>query len=210
MVLALLVFGAATVAAADSPGPREDPAPTEGPVVESRSESARASRFALTAAYYGETVTHTGLAVGFEYYAWEGPVYKLIVASKTGFYLHPRSHGAYFLDAELGHRGTARFGLFGEVFTTVGYYHTWPYGDVYEEASGGGVERKPNAGNPHVKFGGALGFGWDLSKNHVAPASLFARLELFAEHPFNTEIAMHAALIVGVIWRFGQEPGAGR
>ncbi len=163
-----------------------------------------ASRFALSGTYYGETITHPGVAIGGEFYAFERPRYKLIAAAKVGTYLHPRSHGAAFLDGELGHRVTARFGLYGDLFMGVGYFHTWPWGDVYVRAPDGGVEKKLNLGHPHVKFGGALGLGWDLSKNTDVPLSVFARLEMFGEFPFNTGIAAHGALMTGVIWRFGQ------
>lgn len=185
------------LAASLSPTPDQAPAePPAGPSV--------ASKLALSGAYYGETITHPGVAVGMEYYAFESRRYKLIVAPKVGIYLHHRTHGAAFVDAELGHRVTAKFGLYGDLFTGIGYMHTWPWGDVYGRAADGSVEKQFNAGSPHVKFGGGLGLGWDLSKNGVAPISIFARLEMFGEAPFNTGIAVHGALMCGVIWRFGR------
>lgn len=185
---------------ADAPAPTAEVEASGAP-----SKPSVASRFAVTAAYYGETITHPGVALGGEFYAFERPRYKLIAASKAGMYLHPHSHGAAFLDAELGQRVTAIYGLYGDLFTGVGYMHSWPWGDIYERAADGGVQRKRNLGHARVKFGGGLGLGWDLSKNSVAPLSVFLRLDLFGEAPFNKGIALHGALMAGVIWRFGQD-----
>ena len=179
--------------------------PTPGPAApEPTIQPRAASKFALSVAYYGETIARPGAAIGMEFYAYERPRYKLIVAPKVGTYLHPHSHGAAFLDAEFGHRVTARFGLLADLFTGVGYLHTWPWGDVYGRTADGGVAEQFNAGHPHVKFGGGLGLGWDLGKNGVAPISVFARLEMFGEFPFNTGVAAHGALMSGVIWRFAR------
>lgn len=199
--LAVLLFSASPSTTADSTTPPADPSPST-PARETKPPIS--SRFALTGAYYGETITHPGVAIGSEFYLWENRVYKLIAASKLGVYLHPRSHTAAFLDAELGHRVTARFGLYADVFTGVGYIHTRPWGDIYGRAADGGVEKQFNPGHPHVRFNAALGLGWDLSKNGKAPISVFTRLEVFGEYPFNTTVALHGALMGGVIWRFGK------
>lgn len=162
------------------------------------------SRLGVTGAYFGETITHPGVVGGVEFYAWENRWYKLIPASNVGFYLHPHSHGAAFVDLELGHRVTTRFGLYFDLFTGLGYLHSWPYGDIYRRNEAGAVERKPNLGHPKLMVDGALGLGWDFSKNDLLPISAFARVVMFGEYPFNTRVALHGALMAGVTWRLGQ------
>ncbi|MBV1861621.1 MAG: hypothetical protein KUG77_24595 [Nannocystaceae bacterium] len=188
---------------------------SEPPHRESESEAAVrdttvAGRFGLTVAYFGETITHPGLAVAGEAYLVENRWYKLIAAPQVGFYMHPHSHGAAFLELGLGNRATTRVGFYADIFLGAGYLHTWPWGDVYRRDRSGEVRRVRSPGFPHVKFDGAWGVGWDFSKNDLAPVSVFARWVMFGEYPFNTVTALHGAMMVGATWRFGQRAGDAR
>ena len=66
-------------------------------------------KYALNAAYFGETITHPGLTVGLEYTLLEGRKRSLISSVNLGGYTHPRHHRALFLNLEGGLRRTIFF-----------------------------------------------------------------------------------------------------
>ena len=153
---------------------------------------------ALTLGYFGETITHPGATSGVEYYILENSWYRLFLGGNLGGYVHIRNHIGLFVDAEIGNRFTAPFGLFGEILTGVGYLHTWPQGIIFERDADGGIREANNLGYPHLMPTLSLGFGWDFSRNDLPPVAYFIRLNAFGEYPFNGYLLPHVALQTGI------------
>ena len=159
---------------------------------------------ALTANYFGETVLHGGATVGAEAYLMERGSYKMILAPNIGWYLHPRNHHGAFVDLQWGGRLTADFGLFGDAFLGLGYFHRFPDGDIYQVEEDGTLDGQANTGNPNLMGSAYLGVGWDLEKNGVAPLNLHLRFGGFGEWPFTaTDVILpHFVTQAGLAYKF--------
>ncbi len=158
------------------------------------------SKYALTAAYFGETITHPGFNLGMEYILWEKRKLKLISSANMGWYTHPRHHRALFLNLEGGCRATASYGLYTDLFVGIGYDHSWVNGDVYVANGADNVKIIWDAGRPHLMMNASLGLGWDFSKKTASDIKAFLRLKPMLIYPVNHNMLMQGALMVGAIW----------
>jgi hypothetical protein len=154
--------------------------------------------------YYGELATHPGIAVGAQFRLVDAGWYELTAGPVLGFYFHPRNNVSLFLDADLENRFVLPSGLYFTVGANAGYLHSWLAGDgVYSRGDDGSVDEVRDWGRPYAKTGGSLGLGWDLSRTGAAPLSIFARLDVFAQYPFNDSILPHAAVLAGAAYQTG-------
>jgi hypothetical protein len=149
-------------------------------------------RLTFTAAYFGETIFHPGLMAGVEYRLVEDDWGTLFVTGNLGSYVHVRNHVGVFLDSEFGYRFTYASGYELEALAGIGYLHTFLDAPVYEVDDAGHVERVFDAGRPHFMPTLSLGTAWQFE--HVAP---FLRLQTFGQYPFNHELLLHFALLLG-------------
>ena len=170
---------------------------------ESKSPLATAETpFAVTASYFGETITHPGATIGVEYYARETWAYKLVLSSNLGWYRHRRNHQAALLDVEVGGRMTSRLGFYGETSVGLGYFHRFADATVYEVDGSGRVSESERLGSPALMGLASFGVGWDFRRNYLPPISVNLRAGVFGEYPYNQYILAHFFLRAGIAYRF--------
>ena len=158
-------------------------------------------KYALTAAYFGETITHPGLTVGLEYTFWEGRKINLVSSVNLGGYIHPRHHKAMFLELQGGLRRISSYGLYFDFLIGAGYFHTWADGDVYVANDQGDVEEISNVGRPHLMTNLALGIGWDFYKKGSLPLKLFLHVKPLFIYPVNQNLLIQGAIVAGGTWQ---------
>jgi hypothetical protein len=157
-------------------------------------------KYAITVAYYGETVTHPGLNLGVEYSLWAKKKIRLISSANIGWYTHPRHHRAAFFNVETGIRSTTSFGLYSDFFFGVGYNHSWVNGDVYVSDGEDDVKIIKDKGHARLMLNGSLGLGWNFLKNNRQPLNVFVRVKPLFIFSVNNNMLIQAALMTGVIW----------
>ena len=201
LVLATTVLGSPVVDAQEDAGAKTELASAQASAADQTHEAS--TKFAVTAAYYGELITHPGFSIGMEYYFFENRWFAAFVSPQVGWYIHPRNHQALFIEGNIGTRFTARFGLFGEVLGGLGYFQRWTHGGrVYSQDSDGSISSRFAAGSAKLKVNGRLGLGWDFARNNLLPIAAFIRFGVFGEYPYNNYMLLHASFEAGVIYRF--------
>jgi hypothetical protein len=162
------------------------------------------SRFLLS--YFGETITHSGLNMGFEYYPFQSKKYQMILASNLGGYVHIRNNTSLFIREQWGQRINFYCGVFIDEFIGLGYLHQFTHGgDSYEVLPNGAVVETPNSGSPMIMPSVALGTGYDFSKKTKWNIICFLRPELFWNAPFNGYYLTHFAINTGIIFKPGKK-----
>ena len=166
--------------------------------------SARADAPAVSLGFFGETLLHPGLRGGAELALVERGRHRLGAGGNVGGYLHEGNHYGLLVDAEGGYRYTFDGGFFGEARAGAGYLRTFLDGDVFERRADGGGERVPLAGQNGLAITQALGAGYDLSRRHGTPLSVFFRLGAFEQYPFNDGFLVHLTSQLGISWQLGR------
>jgi len=160
----------------------------------------------LTLSYFGETITHNGLNLGFEYYPFQSKKYQMILASNIGGYVHIRNNTSLFIREQWGQRITFDWGIFIDEFIGLGYLHQFTHGgDNYEVLSNGAIVKTPNNGSPMIMPSVAIGTGYDFSKKTKWNIIYFLRPELFWKAPFNGYYLTHFALNTGFIFKLSKK-----
>ena len=165
----------------------------------SQQEPTASHRYALTAAYLGETITHPGATVGLEKYLLRKRQYKLFVGTNLGGYVHQRNHKALFATLQFGQRITFRSGWFVDQSIGVGYLITFLDGEVYTVNPTGSVEQMANTGRSHLMPSVSVGVGYDFTNKDIAKLQLFLRPQAFWQLPFNHYALLHIGLQAGII-----------
>ena len=201
LVLSIIISGSPVVDAQEDAEAKTESASAQAPAANPTHETS--TKFAVTAAYYGEMITHPGFSIGMEYYFFENKWFAAFVSPQVGWYIHPRNHYALFLEGNIGTRFTARFGLFGELLGGLGYLQRWTHGGrVYSRDSDGSISSSFAAGSATLKVNGRFGFGWDFARNNLLPMVAFVRVGVFGEYPYNNYMLLHGSFEAGVIYRF--------
>jgi hypothetical protein len=171
-------------------------------VVQAQTTPDTPARYAFTAGYFGEVVTHPGAVIGVERYLFTNQKFRFILAGNLGGYVHPRNHSAMFVNVQSGQRITFRSGLFLDQFLGLGYLHTFLHdGDLYQADVFGNIQKTPNTGRPHVMPSVSVGTGWDLSKGHTGQLLVYVRPQVFWQFPFNNYALVHFALQTGITFQ---------
>lgn len=156
--------------------------------------------------YFGETITHTGINLGLEYYPFQSERYQMILAPNLGGYVHIRNNTSLFLRVQWGQRVNFDSGLFLEQFMGLGYLHQFTHGGQnYEVLPNGAVLEVSNSGRPMFMPCVALGTGYDFSKKTRFNLTYFIRPEFFWKGPFNGYYLTHIALNTGVLFHFNNQ-----
>lgn len=164
------------------------------------------SKTKLTLSYFGETITHTGLNMGIEYYPFQSKKYQMILASNIGGYVHIRNNTSLFIREQWGQRISFDCGVFIDEFIGLGYLHQFTHGgDNYEVLPNGAVVKTPNSGSPMIMPSVAIGTGYDFSKKTKWNIIYFLRPELFWKAPFNGYYLTHLALNTGFIFKINKK-----
>ena len=156
--------------------------------------------FNLKIGYYGETITHSGLALGFEYIPISHQNYQMVFGLDLGGYIHRRNNTSAFIRGKWGQRITVKNGFFVDHFLGLGYLHQFVHGGaLFEVLPNGAVVATPDEGQSRFMPSLSLGIGYDFSKNTNADLSFYLSPELFWKAPFNGYYLTHFALNTGLI-----------
>ncbi len=160
----------------------------------------------VTLSYFGETITHPGLNIGFEYYHFQSKTHQMILATNIGGYIHIRNNSSFFIRGQWGQRITFNCGVFIDEFMGLGYLHQFVNGGQnYEVLPNGAVVKTLNTGRPMIMPSVAIGTGYDFSKKTKCNVVYFLRPELFWKAPFNGYYLTHLALNTGVIFKLNKK-----
>ena len=155
-----------------------------------------------TLSYFGETITHPGLNIGFEYYHFQSKTHQMILATNIGGYMHIRNNSSFFIRGQWGQRIMFNCGVFIDEFMGLGYLHQFVNGGQnYEVLPNGAVVKTLNTGRPMIMPSVAIGTGYDFSKKSKCNVVYFLRPELFWKAPFNGYYLTHLALNTGIIFK---------
>lgn len=157
----------------------------------------------LRVAYFGETVTHYGLKVAYEY-----PIISRIKSSNTArkeflitpglaVYNHPHNHVGIIFSPELAYQRTGRRGGVFEVSLSNSYLRYFLAGQTFEVGENGEFQRVKMAGRGAYLPTVSVGYGRDLSVRHHRSLAWYARLNLIQQRPYNAS----------ELYRFGIECG---
>ena len=154
--------------------------------------------FSAGVSYFGEMITHPGFSVNLEYELHAKGSYQLILAGRTGWYVHIRNHKAIFLEPGLVNRLTAPSGFFADALLGIGYFLRSPDGIVYGLDDAGNVGAVGSTWHSRLSLGAYLGIGWDFGKKGTIPLSLFIRAGALGEYPYKGYLLPHAVLESGI------------
>lgn len=171
-----------------------------------KAQTAGVPKIKYTIAYFGETVTHLGLNLGFEYYPYQSNTHQIILASNIGGYKHIRNNTSIFIREQWGQRIHFKNGLFIDQFLGLGYLHQFTHGGSnYIVQPNGAVIKSPNTGQPKFMPSIAVGTGYSFQNKTHSSTSIFIRPELFWKAPFNGYYLTHFALNAGIIFQIGKK-----
>jgi hypothetical protein len=163
-----------------------------------------ASAQQLRVAYFGETVTHYGLKVAYEY-----PIISRIKASNSArkeflftpglaIYNHPDNHVGVILSPELAYQRTGRRGGTFEVGISNSYFRYFLAGKTFEVDENGGFRRVKMAGRGAYIPTVSVGFGRDLSIRKNRSLAWYAKLNLMQQRPYNASTLMRFGIECGI------------
>jgi hypothetical protein len=163
------------------------------------SMAARAqTRLNLGGGYFGQTVTHPGLVLGFELEHSYSERASLPIRFDLGAYVHPRSHYGLFLDANVGFRQYFNSGFFVEEGIGAGIFQSWLHSDqVYEVDDTGAVTETSRINPPDFMPSLTLGLGYNLTRDSEKRNLIWLRPKLYWQVPHKTTATYNFALQVG-------------
>lgn len=172
----------------------------------SYSQEIKKPKLMYSIGYYGETITHTGINFGIEYYPFQNDKFQMILATNVGGYVHKRNNSSLFIREQWGQRVTFKNGIFIDEFLGVGYLHHFTHGgEIYEVLPNGAVISSPNNGRSMIMPSVAIGTGYDFSKKTKTNLIFYIRPELFWKAPFNGYYLTHLALNTGFILKLNNK-----
>lgn len=141
-------------------------------------------------------------AIGTEVRVLRRRVYDLHIGLAVGGFHHARFARGGFVDATIGQRWTAPFGLFGEFDVVAGGQATAIPVRIHRVGDDGRLQPSRAPVRPAARVGLGLGLGFDLGRVCSAPVRLFVRYRQLAWTPFmlgNGLPAMGIASLTGGI-----------
>ena len=158
----------------------------------------------LRLSYFGDLITHPGVAVEFSLPFVSGPVGSAWASLKSGWYLHQRNHSGFFLGIGLGGGLTSPGGLRWEGDVNTGFFVSKPAGVVYVEDGLGGAVGEAGAARSNFMASASLGISWTPPLVKAWTPSPFLRMGGFGEYPFNGYFYVHPFVEAGLGFGVGQ------
>ena len=147
--------------------------------------------------YFGETGVYPGVVLEIEREPFHTPRFSTPFRADLGFYTHPRSHHALFLDVHQGIRRSFSNGLMVESSVGVGVMLSFMPETVYTVDDSGNVSTTSKMQNPDLMPSVTLGIGYDLNKDPVKRDLIWIRPKIFWQYPYNSLALPHLALQIG-------------
>jgi len=149
---------------------------------------------AFGAGYFGELVTYKGFVFEYEVERMQSKNIALVSRSNLGFYKHPRSHSAWFIDQHLGLRRYAGAFYF-ESAVGLGVMASRLNEPVYEVNDKGEIEESGKWLNPDFMPSVTIGMGYQFGAEQSS--ALWVRPKIFWQYPYNAIALPHLALQIG-------------
>lgn len=163
----------------------------------------------LSAAYYGDTITHPGLKLGAGVPLLERGQHLIFGAANLGYFHHERNSENLFANAEAAYRFTFSFGLYLDLALGAGYMHTFADGPIYT-VEDGAVRRAANTGHPLFMPSAGLGVGYLLGPGPKGgPLTIYIESSFFGQYPRDHLFVGRLALEVGLAWTLPAPSGEG-
>ncbi|MFD1145063.1 hypothetical protein ACFQ4C_28295 [Larkinella insperata] len=157
----------------------------------------------LRVAYFGETVTHYGLKVAYEYplisrvKMGNNARKEFLITPGLAVYHHPHNHVGVIFSPELAYQRTGPRGGVFEVSLSNSYLRYFLAGQTFEVGENGEFQRVSMAGRGAYLPTVSVGFGRDLAVRKNRSLAWYARLNLMQQRPYNAS----------QLYRFGIECG---
>jgi hypothetical protein len=148
--------------------------------------------------YFGEVVTYPGIVGEIELEKFHSPGFSTPLKLNVGFYNHPRSHNAMFIDIHEGFRRYSKSGAwYFEQSVGFGIMLSFYNEDVWHFDEEGNSAYVSNIANldymPSVTFGG----GYNFTPQKESANVLWVRPKIFWQLPYNNLALPHIAVQVG-------------
>jgi hypothetical protein len=159
----------------------------------------------LRVAYYGETITHYGLKVAWDYTLATHVKNRnearkeLVLAPGLAVYRHPHNHLGVIVSPEVFYRRTGVRGGLLEVGLAPSYFRSFLAGTTYQVTEQGEFERVVLAGRNAFLPTVFVGVGRDLRVRQNANWAWYSRLHLSQQYPYSAGSLTRFALEVGIL-----------
>jgi hypothetical protein len=147
--------------------------------------------------YFGETGVYPGAVIELERESFHSSRFSTPFRADLGFYSHPRSHHALFLDVHQGIRRSFNSGFMIESSIGVGVMLTFMPETVYMVDDAGNVSTTSKMQHPDLMPSVTLGIGYDLNRDPEKRDLIWIRPKIFWQYPYNSMALPHLALQVG-------------
>jgi hypothetical protein len=152
--------------------------------------------------YFGETGVYPGVVLELEYEKYRSEHFSTTSRANVGFYTHPRSHAALFMDIHQGLRRTLKNGIILESSVGLGVMFPYYNEEVYKLNESGEFEESSRMANPDLMPSITLGLGYDFSGNRERRRMVWVRPKIFWQYPYNTLASPHISLQIGYTHTF--------
>jgi hypothetical protein len=159
----------------------------------------------LRVAYYGETITHYGLKVAYDYSLAThvkhrtGARKELLLAPGLAVYRHPHNHLGVVVSPEVLYRRTGARGGLLEIGGAPSYFRSFLAGTTYRVTEQGELVDIPLAGRNAFLPTVFVGIGCDLRVRQKVNWAWYSRLHLSRQYPYSAAPLTRFALEVGLL-----------
>lgn len=148
--------------------------------------------------YFGETLSYPGVVGELEYEKVYTEKFSIPLKANIGFYSHPRSHNAMFLDVHEGLRRYFRQGKwYAEQHIGIGLMASFYNEEVWHVDEGGRARTISNFGNIDFMPSVSFGLGYNLTPNRESSNYIWIRPKIFWQLPYNNLALPHLAFQIG-------------
>lgn len=152
--------------------------------------------------YFGETGVYPGVVLELEYETYRSEHLSTISRATAGYYAHPRSHSALFMDIQQGLRRTFNSGIIIESSIGLGVMLSYYNEEVYKLTESGEFEETSRVARPDLMPSITLGLGYDFSNDKEYRRMAWVRPKMFWQYPYNTLALPHLSLQIGYTHTF--------
>lgn len=167
-------------------------------IIASRLSTTAQTNFNYGGGYFGETITYPGIIVELEREKFHADYFSTPVKLNIGFYNHPRSHNALFLDIHEGFRRYSKTKKwYFEQSVGFGIMLSFYNEDVWHVDDQGNVTTVSKFANLDYMPSITFGVGYNLTPNKNSSNFLWLRPKVFWQIPFNSLALPHLAIQLG-------------
>jgi hypothetical protein len=122
------------------------------------------------------------------------------LTGNLNWYHHMSYHDNIYFTLEGGYRRTRDYGFFFDFSSGWGYSRTFLGATTYTVDDYGNAAIKRYAGYNYALFIMSAGFGYDFSKIHSLPFSIFSKFSILTMYPYNSTFYLRPTIEFGIIY----------